>query len=158
MTKKLVLIAAASLLVASVASAEVCNPTRSQNQLAWLFDLNLGSPAFADGATANADSVNTVAATADGGAEGAPEYDAFCEATCESGTVSCSGNSCSAVNRNCNFGQQGYVVCDGNYTYCPTTCPPPTCTMFQCRQGCSTPGCFAYCVDLETCECDVICP
>lgn len=31
--------------------------------------------------------------------------------------VSCTGNSCQAVARNCPS-QRGYVVCDGNYSYC----------------------------------------
>jgi len=156
MTKKLVLIAAAALLVASVAGAQVCNPAR--NQLAWLFDVNLGVPALADGVSANGDLPVPARASAGGGAEGEPEYEAFCEATCETGTVSCSGNSCSAVNRNCSFGQQGFVVCDGNYTYCPTTCSS-SCTYFECRQPCWPPPgqCFAYCVSLETCECAIEC-
>ena len=45
-------------------------------------------------------------------------------ATCESGTVGCSGNSsCSAVDRNCDFGERGKVTCDGVTTQCPTNCP-----------------------------------
>lgn len=36
--------------------------------------------------------------------------------------ISCSGNTCSAVSRNCP-GQRGYVVCDGVYKYCSEPCP-----------------------------------
>lgn len=41
-----------------------------------------------------------------------------------------------------------------------STMPEPklaSCTLFQCRQGCHVQGCFSVCVDLTTCECDVIC-
>jgi hypothetical protein len=41
-----------------------------------------------------------------------------------------------------------------------STVPEPklaSCTLFQCRQGCQQPGCFSVCIDLSTCECDVIC-
>lgn len=42
----------------------------------------------------------------------------YCEATCETGTVSCTGNtSCSAVDADCP-NQRGYVICDGVYHFC----------------------------------------
>jgi len=48
------------------------------------------------------------------------------------GTVSCSSNtstsSCSAVDGDCNVGEQGHVTCDGVTTACPTACP------FDCDQ------------------------
>jgi hypothetical protein len=49
----------------------------------------------------------------------------YCEADCGPyGSVSCSGDTCSAVDRNCAAGQRGYVQCDGATTYCPTCgCP-----------------------------------
>lgn len=48
---------------------------------------------------------------------------ATCTADCDPYTdVSCSGNQCTAVNRNCSAGQRGYVVCDGAYHFCPI-CP-----------------------------------
>lgn len=31
------------------------------------------------------------------------------------------------------------------------------CTLSQCRQGCAQPGCVSVCINLQTCECDVIC-
>ena len=31
------------------------------------------------------------------------------------------------------------------------------CTPSQCRQGCAQPGCVSVCINLQTCECDVIC-
>lgn len=55
---------------------------------------------------------------------------AFCQASCSPySSVSCSGSSCSAVDRNCSVGQRGYVQCDGNYTYCPA------CFVAQCLNG-----------------------
>lgn len=36
--------------------------------------------------------------------------------------IACTGNTCSAVSRNCPS-QRGYVVCDGVYTYCADPCP-----------------------------------
>lgn len=45
---------------------------------------------------------------------------AYCEANCSPySSVSCSGGTCSAVDRNCSAGQRGYVQCDGAPTYCP---------------------------------------
>lgn len=43
---------------------------------------------------------------------------AYCQASCGSYSVSCSGGTCSSVDRNCAAGQQGYVQCDGAPTYC----------------------------------------
>lgn len=81
---------------------------------------------------------------------------AFCEASCDGGQpVSCSGASCSAVDRFCPY-QQGYVVCDGNYTFCQPACPTEGCTLWQCRQGCSCPGGVSVCHDIDTCECGCI--
>jgi hypothetical protein len=51
-------------------------------------------------------------------------------ATCRDGsTVSCEGNSsCSAVDSQCPWGEQGHVTCDGGTTWCPA-CP------FNCSQA-----------------------
>lgn len=78
------------------------------------------------------------------------------DANCTEGPdVHCSGNAtCEAVDQNCPY-TQGFVKCDGNYTFC-TACPEPPCTIPQCRQGCSCPGGISICVDLELCECDCI--
>jgi len=41
-----------------------------------------------------------------------------------------------------------------------STVPAPTsrsCTLFECKQPCRVPGCFASCIDLNTCECETIC-
>jgi len=47
----------------------------------------------------------------------------FCSANCwDTGTVSCSGTSCSAVNGNCPS-EPGHVTCDGITTWCPNPCP-----------------------------------
>lgn len=94
------------------------------------------------------------------GLEGAEFVFSFCQADCTEGPdVSCEGASCSAVNQNCSTGTQGHVQCDGNYTFCPS-CPPTGggCTFSQCRQGCSCPGGFSTCIDIQTCECDCIYP
>jgi hypothetical protein len=81
---------------------------------------------------------------------------AYCEADCTEGpNVSCSGDSCSAQNQNCP-GTQGHVQCDGQYQFC-NECQGGGCTFQQCRQGCSCPGCFSSCVNLQTCECECIC-
>jgi hypothetical protein len=71
---------------------------------------------------------------------------ATCTALCGSSpSVTCTGSTCSAVNQSCTA-QQGYVVCDGSYTFCPAcTCTEgaikivnvgPTC---GCEDGLSTP-------------------
>lgn len=84
--------------------------------------------------------------------------DSFCQADCTQGSdVSCSGNVCSAQNQVCSAGQQGHVTCDGQTTFCPSCPPTGGCTRFECRQGCGCPGCFSFCVDLETCTCECIC-
>lgn len=74
--------------------------------------------------------------------------------------ISCSGTTCSAVSRNCDIDQRGHVTCDGNTTQCSQPCPdpPPSCTFQECRAPCQAPGCFASCVNFETCECETICP
>jgi hypothetical protein len=80
---------------------------------------------------------------------------AYCVATCtQSPNVSCSGNSCSAVNQNCASCVQGYVQCDGVYQYCGECAGcGGSCTFFQCRQSCSCPGGISVCDNPETCEC-----
>jgi hypothetical protein len=73
--------------------------------------------------------------------------------------ISCSGTTCHAESRDCSpwSCQRGYVTCNGTTTYCSQVCPP-NCTLFQCRQPCKAPGCFAACIDTCTCECETICP
>lgn len=89
---------------------------------------------------------------------GDPQIQDTCFEDCDGlPDIQCSGQFCSAQNRNCGAGQQGYVVCDGNYTFCAEECEPPQCTLFQCRQPCKVPGCFSQCVDLENCICETIC-
>ena len=73
---------------------------------------------------------------------------ALCTATvtCESGTISCQGNnsstSCSATDRNCEFGIRGRVTCDGVTTECPTGCP---CGTPDCCFCAATGDCFSCC-------------
>jgi hypothetical protein len=52
---------------------------------------------------------------------------ATCSSTCGAlPSVSCSGTSCTAVNRNCPAGEPGYAECDGVRTSCPAC---------QCHDG-----------------------
>ncbi len=148
MVKKLVLVAAACLLIASAVSAEdVCDP--SQGEPAQALAVDLEAVPLADGESAS-----------DEGSPEEPQYmSVFCEADCQSGSVSCTGNSwCNAYDRSCP-GERGRVVCDGNTTLCPTECQTGGggCTIFECRSGCREPGCISVCVDTETCECETIC-
>jgi hypothetical protein len=64
--------------------------------------------------------------------KGGSAFESHCTADCgDYPDVSCDGASCSAVNRNCSVGQQGYVVCDSSYTYCPE-CPECTNGEYMC--------------------------
>lgn len=68
-------------------------------------------------------------------------------AVCETGTVSCSGNSsCTAVDRDCSILERGHVVCDGVTTTCSTSCCN-TGTMIQrfCCRCDATGGCMDCC-------------
>ena len=80
---------------------------------------------------------------------------AYCVADCGdlNGIVSCTGNTCSAVDQSqtCPSGP-GYVTCDGQTTYCPACCTSgfrnvntgPTCS---CEDGASTPKDRYQCVN-----------
>lgn len=56
-----------------------------------------------------------------------------CIADCGSDPdVSCNTTgTCTAVDRNCDVNQRGYVDCNGSVTYCLNTCVPP----FVCNEG-----------------------
>jgi len=70
---------------------------------------------------------------------GDPIPPATCTASCAPyGSVSCSGSSCSAVDRNCSAGQCGYAKCGSTYYYCPS-CPPPPPPPPSCSQ-CTGPS------------------
>lgn len=75
-----------------------------------------------------------------------PQITATCTASCGGAlSVSCTGSTCSAFNRNCPS-EQGHVVCDGVATWCPTTC---SCAFNDwCCLCQETAECF-YC-----CRCD----
>lgn len=49
---------------------------------------------------------------------------ATCQANCGDLIIQCDGDTCSAADRNCSVGQQGFVECDGDRTYCPDSCCP----------------------------------
>lgn len=73
---------------------------------------------------------------------GVTGYDVTCTATCgSSGSVSCTtSGSCSAVDRNCAVSQQGYVECNGSYTYCPEPCGCPEGQIIYEDGGCCLGG------------------
>lgn len=88
--------------------------------------------------------------------DSAVTINAFCIADCGdlNSTVSCSGNSCEAVNQSetCPTGP-GYVTCDGQTTYCPACCTDgafrsvivgPIC---GCEDGQKTPRDRYECID-----------
>lgn len=65
---------------------------------------------------------------------------AFCEADCGNGaTISCSGTSCSAQDRNCSLGIQGSVSCDGRTSFCLPACECTPGAEKQEPDGCCTP-------------------
>lgn len=84
----------------------------------------------------------------------------LCVANCTfGGTVSCQGNSCTAVDGNCAWGEVGYVICDGNYYSCGGSCCGGSfCTgESYCASYCypcsySYTCNYSYCAD--DCECN----
>lgn len=156
MLKKLSFLAAILIMLGALPAAAQsrCNNAGGGN-LAWLFAL---PPEPAAAAAPAAPSTIVFASTA--GKPGAGT-EATCMVTedCDGlPDISCSGQTCSAVSRNCSLGgcDRGHVTCNGVTTYCSQVCPP-NCTMIQCRQACAQPGCFATCLDTCTCECETIC-
>ena len=95
----------------------------------------LSTPA-ADGACApRPEGVQRAAARPGGNVKSA------CTATaqCDSGTISCSGNSsCSAQDRDCGIPFNGKVTCDGVTTWCPFACS-------ACDQCAASGDCVACC-------------
>lgn len=56
------------------------------------------------------------------------------------GQLTCTtSGSCTAVNRNCSVGQQGYLNCNGSYRYCPV-CPCIEGDWRQSSGGCCPGG------------------
>lgn len=54
---------------------------------------------------------------------GDPIPPATCSEDCNGlPNISCSGSVCTAVQRNCDIGERGYVTCDGNTTFCAEDC------------------------------------
>lgn len=83
---------------------------------------------------------------------------AVCTANCQgAGTASCSGTTCSAVNRNCAAGERGYAQCGSTTQYC-NECPlcgacldgTPCATSNDC--GCPQQGGFCF---QHRCSCPV---
>lgn len=159
------LAAAVAALLIAAAPAVADTPCDRTDDLAWLFEAS--APAAAQVA-ANDVPAAAVAGTGSGtlalaSAGGRPGGNLTCTATedCnELPDIGCSGSTCSATSRNCDIGNRGHVTCDNNTTLCSQPCPDPGggCTLPECRMQCAEPGCFSFCVDPETCTCDVICP
>jgi hypothetical protein len=68
---------------------------------------------------------------------------AQCQASCYPGgpigpPVSCSGGTCSAVDRDCTMGERGHVTCDGTTYYCTNPCT-------LCQKCYDTGDCVACC-------------
>ncbi|HYX24469.1 MAG TPA: hypothetical protein VFC23_09990 [Thermoanaerobaculia bacterium] len=92
-----------------------------------------------------------------------------CIANCWNGsTVTCSGNSCSAVNSACSSGQRGSCTADGVTTSCPV-CPSTCSATAICSSGSvscsgntecfSVNKCYAYCDGVyHWCPSHGICP
>ena len=70
---------------------------------------------------------------------------AMCTATCDSGTVSCTGTTCTAANRNCDNGEVGHVTCVTNGVSSTTSCTP------ACPAPCST----GTIQERRCCQCDL---
>jgi hypothetical protein len=78
-----------------------------------------------------------------------------CTASCGgSATVSCSGSSCSAVDRNCGNNERGHVTCGTTTTYCAASCScDVVCT---CGVPCFTTPCVTG-TDIQDCSSWGIC-
>ena len=88
-------------------------------------------------------------------ASGGISGNAYCVADCGdlNGIVSCTGNTCNAVDQSqtCPSGP-GYVTCDGQTTYCPACCTTgfrnvTTGPICSCEDGQSTPKDRYNCVN-----------
>lgn len=68
-------------------------------------------------------------------------YLASCSANCYgAGSASCSGSSCTAVDRNCSAGQRGYAQCGGTTHYCNTCSSGCTGSCCECLSECGSTG------------------
>lgn len=103
--------------VNDVAQAECGQPS----ELFAEFELFYAEPGYANAGKGNGK----------GGSGGGTE--ATCTANCGITTISCTGSSCRAADRNCPL-TQGFVRCDGVSTFCPNSCPVSNCPT---RPGCS---------------------
>lgn len=128
-----------------------------------LLALTVGTPAVADdaeapaAATSLADDAGAAPATATSGPAASPakaeacktarvdlfsaalpmlggvESQALCQADCGDLIIQCNGSRCSAADRNCPD-EQGFVECDGEFTYCGDECTP-VCGDGDCEFG-----------------------
>jgi hypothetical protein len=161
MIKKLALLSAILLLGALPAAAQ--SPCDSGGDLAWLLE---PTPEPADTAGDTGDDLAwllepepAAVSTARKPRKPTGSLKAMCSEDCnELPDISCSGQSCSAISRDCSIGicERGSVTCDGNTTSCSQACPP-NCTLSACKQPCQQPGCVAVCLDRCNCTCETIC-
>jgi hypothetical protein len=77
---------------------------------------------------------------------------AMCTAACDSGSVNCTGDTCTAANRNCTNGEVGHVTCVTNGVSTTTSCTPvcpTTCSGTGIQRNCcecaQTGDCFSCC-------------
>ena len=103
-------IVSVGLLLLSCSAAFAASTPRSPDLQTFLALLKSGGP-------------TPIQAASKGGGLGGVVANAYCQANCYPySNVSCSGATCSSVDRNCGAGQQGYVQCDGVPTFCPAEC------------------------------------
>jgi hypothetical protein len=74
----------------------------------------------------------------------------FCQASCGGDPpVSCSGSgSCSAYDRNCDFGEQGHVTCGTTTYWCPSVCES------ECQDSPACCSCYETSDCVDCCRCD----
>lgn len=125
-TRTAPVLAALALLLAVAAPVAAENPDRSDcaPTLASLGLNDLEALLFAP-----------VAVATEGGAGGGPTTLASCTAYCQTGSVSCSGTSCSAVDANCSQDQRGYCTGSSGTTYCPPCEACDDSTLCQYKNG-----------------------
>jgi len=137
--KKALILVCTLLFVSAAGFAQTPSPVLlSEEVLAMI----LGEPAAGAACATKAAGKGGVVYASEG-------IESACNATafCETGTVTCSGNSsCTAVDRDCSVLEQGRVTCDGVTTLCPTgCCTSGTGIQRACCRCDATGGCFDCC-------------
>jgi hypothetical protein len=83
----------------------------------------------------------------------------MCTASCGPyPSVTCSGITCSAANRNCSVGGEGNVKCDGVKTKCSPPCPDCAQLQQNCTTMCGGSECvLSFTCELYSCRCIIGC-